>query len=87
VSILSIDAWADGEDGWTWNMWHKVGTVAVNVCDLPEVEILAYLIAEGYLTERARTECTIEDDQYNVVVANKATGEPLYALAYGELQD
>ena len=27
VNVLSIDAWADGEDGWAWNNWHKVGTV------------------------------------------------------------
>lgn len=43
VSILSIDAWAEGEDGWNWNMWTKLGSVDV-------------------------------------------THEPLYALAYGELQ-
>ena len=87
VSILSIDAWADGEDGWNWNMWTKVGSVDVTMCDKPEAEILAYMVAEGYLKEKALTSCYVEDDQYNMVVCDKETHEPLYALAYGELQD
>lgn len=87
VSILSIDAWADGEDGWNWNMWTKVGSVAVTMCDKPEAEILAYMVNEGYLKPAALTSCYVEDDQYNMVVCDKETHEPLFALAYGELQD
>jgi hypothetical protein len=87
VSILSIDAWADGEDGWNWNMWSKVGSVDVTMCDKPEAEILAYMVAEGYLKEKALTSCYVEDDQYNMVICDKETHEPLFALAYGELQD
>lgn len=87
VSILSIDAWADGEDGWNWNMWTKVGSVDVGMCDMPEADILAYMVAEGYLKPKALECCYVEDDQYNMVVCDKETHEPLYALAYGELQD
>lgn len=84
-SILSIDAWADGEDGWNWNAWYKVGSVDVTVCDKPEPEILAYMVAEGYLKPAAMEACYVEDDQYNMVVCDKETNEPLFALAYGEL--
>jgi len=87
VSVLSIDAWADGEDGWNWNMWTKVGSVDVTMCDKPEAEILAFMVAEGYCTEKALTGCYVEDDQYNMVVCDKETHEPLFALAYGEAQD
>ena len=87
VSVLSIDAWADGEDGWNWNMWTKVGSVDVAMCDKPEAEILAFMVAEGYCKEAALTGCYVEDDQYNMVVCDKENHQPLYALAYGELQD
>ena len=33
INVLSIDAWADGEDGWHWNNWHKVGTCDLATCD------------------------------------------------------
>lgn len=83
IRILSIDAWANGEDGWTWNMWYKVGECPLETCDLPPAEIVAYMISEGYLQDAATTLCDIEDDQYNVVVTDKETGEPLFALEYG----
>lgn len=86
ISILSIDAWADGDDGWNWNMWSKVGAVDVTMCDKTEAEILGYLVTEGYLKLKALWACYVEDDQYNMVVCDKETHEPLYALAYGELQ-
>jgi hypothetical protein len=86
VSILSIDAWADGDDGWNWNQWYKVGSVDVTMCDKKEPEILAFMVAEGFLKSKALECCYVEDDQYNMVVCDKETHEPLYALAYGELQ-
>lgn len=88
VSVLSIDAWASGTDdepSWDWNAWHKVGSVEVSICDRPEAEILAYLVSEGYLGDAALTSCYVEDDQYNMVVCDRETHEPLYAIAYGEL--
>lgn len=85
VSILSIDAWADGDDGWNWNQWYRVGKTEVTVCDKPEAEILAYMVAEGYLKPKALECCYVEDDQYNMVICDKETHEPLFAIAYGEL--
>ena len=57
------------------------------MCDKPEAEILAFMVAEGYCKEAALTGCYVEDDQYNMVVCDKENHQPLYALAYGELQD
>lgn len=86
VSILSIDAWGNGDDGWDWNNWFKVGTVDVTLCDKPEAEIIAYLIAEGFLKPKAAERCYVDDDQYNMVVCDKENDQPIYALAYGELE-
>lgn len=83
INILSIDAWADGEDGWTWNQWHKVGSCPLTTCDLPPADIIAYMIAEGYLGETAVGKVEVDDDQYNMVIVDADTREPLFALEYG----
>lgn len=83
INVLSIDAWADGEDGWTWNNWHKVGTCPISTCDLEPAAIIAFMIEEGYLNATAATRCEVDDDQYNMVVLDAVTREPLFALEYG----
>ena len=83
INVLSIDAWADGEDGWTWNQWHKVGTCPLATCDLPHADLIAYMIEEGYLQDGAGDKVEVEDDQYNMVVLDAETREPLFALEYG----
>lgn len=85
INVLSIDAWADGEDGWNWNLWTPVGKVDVGMCDMPEADILAFMVAEGYLKPSALTNCYVEDDQYNMVICDKENHQPLYALPYGDL--
>ena len=88
ITILSIDAWADGDHSWSWNQWYKIGEIESDTLGTlqSEHDTLDYLIREGYLTELAFTQCMIEDDQYNLVACNKETGEPLIAIAYGEVQ-
>lgn len=83
VNVLSIEAWADGEDSWTWNNWHKVGTAPLATCDLPPAEIIAFMIAEGYLHDGAADRVEVDDDQYNMVIIDADTLEPLFALEYG----
>jgi hypothetical protein len=83
INVLSIDAWADGEDGWTWNNWHKVGTTPLSTCDLDHAAIVAYMIEEGYLHTGAAARVAVEDDQYNLVIVDAETHEPLFALEYG----
>ncbi len=87
INVLSIDAWADGDDGWTWNNWHKVGTCPLATCDLPGDEIVAFMIAEGYLHDGAAARVEVDDDQCNMVIVDKATREPLFALEYGPASD
>jgi hypothetical protein len=86
VSILSIDAWRQPE-GWTWNMWHKIGTCDVAIASLPPRRVLAFLRSEGVLGDGSRGRVRTRDDGYNVVIEARGTGEPLYAIAYGEADD
>ena len=84
VNVLSIDAWADGSEGWTWNMWYNVGRCDLDTLPKTNGGLLAWFVQEGYVNEKALTQCVIDDDQYNYVLTVKATGEPLFAIAYGE---
>lgn len=79
--VLSIDAWR-GPEGWTWNSWHKRGTVPVAWCDLSPRALLRNLRAFG-LDLPPGAVC-VEDDGYNVEIQARGTREPLYAIAYGE---
>mgnify|MGYP001454549104 CR=1 FL=1 len=90
VNVLSIDAWAYGseeERGWNWNNWFKVGTVDLDDVPISEEGKLQWFVSQGYASERALRECYIDDDQYNYVLTVTATGEPLFAIAYGEAYD
>ena len=87
VNVFSIDAWADGPEeyrGWTWNNWFKVGTCDLDTFPESDTDRLAWFVSEGYVSERALTECEIDDDQHNFVIVNAETREPLFAVAYGE---
>lgn len=79
--ILSIDAWADGGDGWTWNAWYKVDAVDT-YCETDE-SIINMLIDRGLLKESARKLVTVWDDQYNIVISDAEDMRPLYAIEYG----
>lgn len=83
VSILSIDAWGNADDGFEWNAWYKIGECDPEVASRKPAEIVEYLIGENILSDMARTLATVEDDQYNMVICD-ADGRPCYAIAYGE---
>jgi hypothetical protein len=85
VSILSIDAWRSPE-GWTWNNWFCVGETNVSLCDKSHRAILTHLRSEGLLSQGSAGKVTIEDDGYNLVVLARGTREPLFAIAYGEVE-
>lgn len=82
MKILSIDAWREREGGWTWNNWHKAGTVPDAWAHLPARALLHRLRDDGYGLPAGSVR--VEDDGYNRVICMRATGEPLLALAYGE---
>ena len=83
--ILSIDAWRDN-DGWTWNNWFNVGTFEApeSTLDSPR-KLLAYMREAGYLSDASKGRVSIEDDQYNVVICDRNTSEPLFAIEYGNV--
>lgn len=79
-SVLSIDAWADGGDGWTWNQWFNAGTIDVDLA-ADSAAILQAMADAGYIKNPQLGD--IEDDQYNLVIVNKETREPIFAIEYG----
>lgn len=84
MNILSIDAWSNGDDGWDWNAWYKVGTLAKQEFERIKKEegfisffiMNEYIIGKPYLFD-------LNDDGYNIVILNKETHEPLFAIEYG----
>lgn len=84
-NLLSVEAW-NGPDGWQWNNWHKVARVPVALADKTPRALLHWLRSFGYLTSGSAGRLAVEDDGYNVVILARGTREPLYAIAYGEVQ-
>ena len=87
ATILSIDAWGNGQDGWEWNSWHKVGTIpALELASLQtDQELIEWMIDNDYMTERSIDRAYIDDDGYNFVFKDKADDEPVFAIEYGPL--
>lgn len=83
--VLSIEAWRDGDCGWTWNQWWHVGNYPVSILDATTRAQLKWFRDNGFLSDKSKGKVAIEDDQYNIVVVQKNTREPLFALEYGNL--
>jgi hypothetical protein len=84
--ILSIDAWATGGDeenpSWEWNNWHKVGTISKEEFEaLDTDEKVIEWFCKDYIT--CADLVAVEDDQYNLVIVEKANGRPIYAIEAG----
>lgn len=82
VTVLSIDAWRD-PNGWTWNAWYKVDVLPWEVLDYSPRKLLRTLREAGLLSEKSKGRVALDDDGHNLVVVDKNTREPLYALEYG----
>jgi hypothetical protein len=91
INVLSIDAWREG-DGWTWNNWFKRGIVTrrefMRECgDLHtragRRRAIRWFRENGYLSAESAGRVSIEDDQHNVIVCERASGMPLFAIEYG----
>ena len=77
-TLLSIDAWKT-EDGWDWNQWFKVEQ------DIyfhePSTRLVLKKMREwDYLTKESIGKLEVYDDGYNLVIQNRLTQEPIYAL-------
>jgi hypothetical protein len=78
--VLSIDAWGNQEDGYEWNSWHNAGTIELVSIEDDDL-ILREMQWQGFITDSQAAD--IEDDQWNLVIVDKATREPVFAIEYG----
>ena len=79
--VLSIDAWGNEDDGYDWNNWFNAGTIELHSIE-DDAWILHEMADKGFI--RGVEGYDIEDDQYNLVIVDKASREPLYAIEYGQ---
>ena len=84
--LLSIDAWKD-DCSWTWNAWYSLGFEAIiEDKDTTPRKVFALLRDEGYLSDESKGRVSLDDDGYNLVIRNKDTYEPIFALEYGSFE-
>jgi hypothetical protein len=80
--VLSIDAWGNETDGYEWNQWFNVGSIDLDL-DAEDREIIQAMVNAGYLTALALESAAVEDDDYNIVILDRETREPVFAIEYG----
>lgn len=80
--VLSIDAWGNETDGYEWNQWFHVGTIDLDL-DAENRQIIQAMVDAGYLTHAGLDVCDVEDDGFNIVILDKETREPVFAIEYG----
>ena len=80
--VLSIDAWGNPQDGYEWNEWFNVGTIDLDL-DAENRDIIRAMVNAGYLTKAGLDVAEVEDDGYNLVIIDKETREPAFAIEYG----
>lgn len=85
MRVLSIDAWGNKQDGYDWNNWHNVGTISKLDFEAlkTDKQIAQWFMDNGFTTTSDMRQITIEDDQHNIVICEKKSGQPLFAIEYG----
>ena len=78
--VLSIDAWGNSDEGFEWNNWFNAGNVTLDI-DANKQAILEAMHNAGFITNVIGGD--VDDDGYNLVIVDKATTEPLFAIEYG----
>ena len=88
LSVLSIDAWRDDGNGWTWNNWRAIGSPWLWAQDeLTPRKILRRLrdadILRPTSVAKLRVEVCADDgpDGTLIEIQDRKTGEPLLALS------
>jgi hypothetical protein len=79
--VLSIDAWGNETDGYEWNQWFNVGTIDLDLYAANH-DIIRAMVNAGYLTALALESAVVEDDDYNLVIVDMETREPVFAIEY-----
>ena len=82
--VLSIDAWGNAADGYEWNNWFNVGIIEIDI-NSNETIIMQTMFDAGFITDSSGG--YVDDDQYNLVICDKKTNEPLFAIEYGSVID
>ena len=80
--VLSIDAWGNETDGYEWNQWFNVGSIDLDL-NAANHDIIRAMVNAGYLTALALESAVVEDDDYNLVIVDMETREPVFAIEYG----
>ena len=85
MRVLSIDAWGNKVDGYERNNWSTVGYIGKSDLEALKTDksIAVWFHENGYTTTPDMRRIIIEDDQYNIVVCEKKSGQPLFAIEYG----
>ena len=87
TKLLSIDAWRDGY-GWTWNNWHTLEEDIYIPENITNRELIKFMRDSlNIINSNSKGKVSIDDDGYNLVLVNRNTHEPLFALCYGEYQE
>ena len=81
--IWSIDACSRADGGWDWNSCHSIGECPLEVTGLGTRKFLKWLRDNGILTAKSTGRVRVEDGQYNLVILERHSGEPLIAVEYG----
>ena len=85
MKVLSIDAWACEENTWNWNNSFTVGEISKEDFEKLETDqdYASWFYENGFTSSADMRRILIEDDQYNIVICEKKTGQPLFAIEYG----
>ena len=85
MRVLSIDAWAECEGGWTWNNWWSIGEISKEEFEglKTDNDYRLWFKRNGFTTTASKRKVNIDDDQYNVCLCDAKNGRPLYAIEYG----
>jgi hypothetical protein len=60
-----------------------VGDITADAIQWNARKLLKYFRDNGFLTEKSAGKCAIDDDQYNIVIVERSTRRPLFAIEYG----
>jgi hypothetical protein len=84
MKILSIEAWAN-EDGWSWNSWSVVGDISKRDFEklTTDKKVAVWMYDNDFTTTSDMRKILIEDDGHNVVLCEKKSRRPIYAIEYG----
>ena len=85
IDVLSISS-VKYQYFWDWDNWFKVAEIPLDKYNQLKSNrgVLKYLRDElGLLSDFSKGKVSVQDDQHNLVIVNKNTKQPLFAIIYG----